>query len=468
MQLINSPKQQSRVLDCLVTQARNFSAAVGLKFLRQGKWGPLQLFLTLCMSHSESSSKEGIPWKDAIGRLHASPAGEAFGWGDGTPAPTVRSFHDARLKLKERDERFIWNHLLEAMHGHDAPDETRLGGFRFLHGDGMQFHVPRSEETLREFSVQANGTSSETHYPQGKLVALMEGGSGRMIDFELVRCKDKENAGESSILFEEKEAVSHFVQQMTPQDCLVWDSGGSSQQLFYDMHTAGKHFIMAINNSWTLAQKFKAKRRAEIIVDHHIPARCLPNVPKEQRYMKLRLVRMRDKNGVSKIIATNIVDGLTRSQIRKVYKQRWAVETLFRHAKEYLGMRILRSKTLWGIKQETLAVLAILHIAAHVQDQITRKANTVKTPLCCLKAGFRRPRTVHTLDFTVNLLITVCPRNSTRLERSTRVIWATALADPYVVDPGRSLERISLLPCAMFTATRQSKSQRKAAKKAAA
>ena len=466
MHLLPSPTQRSRVLDRFITQSQAFFQAVGTKFLRQGKWGPWQVFLTLCMSHSEASSKAGLSWEDAIGRVHASPAGEAFGWGDDTSPPTTRSFYDARLKLNKYDDRFIWNHLLETMADHDSRHAIWLGGFRFLHGDGMQFHVSRSEETLKEFSVQDNGKCKKTHYPQGKLVALIEGGSGRMIDFQLVRCKDKKRADQSSILFEEKEAIRHFVGEMKPNDCLVWDSGGSSQKLFHEMNSAGKHFIMAINSGWLLARKFKASGKDDLVIDHHVQKKFLPEVAENKRNIKLRLVRIRDKEGASKTIATNILGKLTRSQIRKIYKQRWAVETLFRHAKEYLGMRILRSKTLLGIKQEVLAVLAILHLAAHIQDGITGKANAVKSPLCCLKAGFRRPRTVHLINFSINLLATVCARNSTRLDRSTRVTWSTVLANPYIVEPGRSLERISRLPFALFKVMRKSRGQRKAKIKA--
>lgn len=469
MSLIKSSHQRLRVLNRLSSHFVAFSDAVGRKFSRMGKWGPLQVFVTLCMSHSESSSKSGISWEESINLVHAGPAGEAFGWGEMTAAPTKRSFFDARKKLNALGDRFVWDHLLSTMHGKDLPTRTEIGGFGFLHGDGSQFYVQRSEETIREFGVQDNGTSSTTHYPQGKVVVLMEGGSGRLIDYQLVRCKDKKNAGESSILFEEKEAIRHFVDQMTPKDCLVWDSGGSSHQLFYDMHSAGKHFLMAIRNSWNLSKRMKASGKADMLLDYDIPAACLPpGAAKKQATIKLRVVRIRDGNGDGKILVTNIVEGLTRSHIRKVYKQRWAVETLFRHAKEYLGMRILRSKTLWGIKQEALAVLAILHMSAHINDHVTRAANRVYSPLCCLKAGFRRPRIGHLLDLAMNLLATHCGPEKPRLKRSTLNLWANMLQNPYIVEPGRSAERISRLPFGLFLPKRDGKTQRIAAKKRAA
>ncbi len=464
MELLTSIRRRQRVFAALTYNFSSLAMSLGLKFDRERFWGPFQVLLTYCICHTESSSKSGISFTDGIGLVYKSSAGEAFGWGQKGKAPTERSFYDARCKAHKLGEDYFWRQIQEVLPSTSSGTESRFGGFRFLHGDGMQFHVPRNSETIKEFGVQHNGPCNSTHYPQGKLALLIEGGSGRLVDYKILRCKDKKQAQKSSLPFEERSAIDHFVANMDSKDCIVWDCGGSSMALFHHMIQAKKHFIMAVGKNLNLVKQAIANKKKDQIIDYTIPPSIRTSgIPHNQRTIRLRILAVKGAKGQRKYVVTNILDELDRSEIRRVYRQRWAVETLFRHAKEYLGARILRSQKLWGIKQEILAIMAILHMVAHTQDMITKNENKVSTSLCCLRKGFRRPRLFPTLDLIKEFLIEVAPkRGRGEIPRSTAIAWINTMYRPYIVEPGRSAERISKLPFGLFRPKRDSHTQRRA------
>lgn len=430
------------------------------QFERKRQFGPLQVILTLAASHFGLSSGQGQSWTEALGDV-AREFGVALEW---EPEKTFskNSFHVARRKVTEEMLTDLWDTTIRILgKGLNTDPLVYIQGLRFLHVDGSQFGVQNSPELVREFGVQTNGKNKQCYYPTGQLVTVIEGGSGALLGTHITRCKKKDTESQSSLTMGERSGLEELMYLQGENDCFVGDAGFLSYRLMYDMSQKKRYYLMGAGKGWKFVQKFLRARKADEEITITVP---LTHPDKELRgkEIHLRILTIQGSEGSKKCIVTNIMkEKLSRSDVRKVYKQRWSIEIFFRHTKEYLGMRHLRSRTLDGVKQEIFAIMLMMRITAFVQSTVTCAINKIYNTLDIFTKGFKKTRMLMTLKHTWMIMKQSFGEVTEKEEKSLLISWSDLLRNMQIYIPGRKHERVSRALVPNYKEKRPDRSKRK-------
>lgn len=126
-----------------------------------------------------------------------------------------------------------------------------------------------------------------------------------------------------------------------------------------------------------------------------LPVKCRKHDPVLFYQLNFRLIRVTLENGLRETIATNLpVEEYPPDRVKKIYYDRWGIETSFRNLKYTVGLINLHSKKTACIKQEIYAKMIMYNfsetITSHVivktkKKKYTYKANyTVVVHMCRL------------------------------------------------------------------------------------
>lgn len=126
-----------------------------------------------------------------------------------------------------------------------------------------------------------------------------------------------------------------------------------------------------------------------------LPVKCRKHDPALFYQLNFRLIRVTLENGLRETIATNLpVEEYPPDRVKKIYYDRWGIETSFRNLKYTVGLINLHSKKTACIKQEIYAKMIMYNfsetITSHVivktkKKKYTYKANfTVVVHMCRL------------------------------------------------------------------------------------
>lgn len=422
-------------------------------FVRERKLGPLQVLLTMQAAHFAGSHAGGQSWEDALSSV-ASSLGEETEWGERFSVSRV-AFHKAVKKVDDADQIDLWGMCQSLFPGNTGSTLSELHGIRFAHVDGTQVRTSRSEELVEKVGVQENGPNASSHYPSGKCVLVLEAGTQRILGHELCRCKAFKKEQEPVLSREERDGWAKLRDETMKNHGIIADCGFASYVEFADMIDKGQHFLIAVPKSWKLIRKFKARKQADDIIE--IP---LPDDPK--RKLTVRVFTIKDGEGETRYIATSLPEQFTLSECRRLYKTRWAIETWFRYAKQFLALRRLRSTTLHGVRLEILAILILMQAIAALRARIAHHVNRIDSLLSTMKEGFRKAKFMPVLRCT---WCTICTALTDPTDERIPITFTRLLGRTVLYRPGRRYKRISKDPAGIFIPKRPSQSQRKAAVK---
>jgi hypothetical protein len=455
-----SPLSPSRQYDALFSQHRDtirlLMDGIPTKYIKQRQFGPLQVLLTIAASHFGLATGKGQSWTEALHDV-ARDFGESLGWKPGQSF-TREAFQRARSKLTESDMTALWadlGNLLQS--GRHLSSLTQQCGLRFLHVDGSQFFTERSADLIQQFGVQTNGPNANCHYPQGQWVAMIEGGTGALVGTQLVRCKKKDEPAHSDLDMGERSGLAKLLHLQGENDCVVADAGFLSYALMQDMNQKGRYFLMSASRSYGIIKAFKRLRKSEAVITYRL-SKIQAGSACRDRDLTVRIVTITSEDGSTKYLITNVMnDLLTRTQVRRVFKQRWSIEVFFRNAKTFLGLRQLRSRTLFGVRQELFVIMLMMRLFAYVQSTVAQLVNRPRQMLDVFLKGFRKPRVHMTLKYVWGLLMDAHVHTAQRL----RLSWDTLLKTMQRYLPDRHFARASKSPTAAFKPKRPNKNHRK-------
>lgn len=421
-------------------------------FTRERQLGPRQVLLTMQAAHFAGSQEGGQSWEDALASV-ADSLGEDSAWSRRF-AVSRQAFHRAVKKVDDQHQAQFWE-MCQGLFPASQPSLlSELHGVRFAHLDGTQVRVPRSEALVEIVGAQTNGTLSASHYPVGKCVVLLEAGTQRILGHEFCRCKAFAEESEPVLAREERAAWQVLRDRIAEKHAVIADCGFASYETFFDLIAQDRHFLIAIPKSWNLVRLFRSRKQSDAIVEM-----AMPSDP--ARTLRVRVFTIRDGDGKTRFIATSLEGPFTLSECRRLYKTRWAIETWFRYAKQFLAMRSLRSQTLHGVRLEFLAILSVMQAVAALRTRFAPHLNHRADLLGSLERGFRKIRFRHTIVVVWNLICAALttPHCDIPPPRFRRLVRTTI---SYM--PGRRFARISNDPAGVFIPKRPSRSQRKAAK----
>ena len=424
-------------------------------FERDRKLGPLQVVLTMQAAHFAGSQEGGQSWDDARASV-ARSFGENTEWGRRFTFSRA-AFHEAIGKVNETKQVELWEICRKLFPCVSGSGLSEMHGIRFAHIDGTQMRTQRSVELLEVVGTQTNGPYTSCHYPVGKCVLVLEAGTQRILGYELCRCKAFAKEREPILAREERDGWRKIRDKSTEEHAIIADSGFASHDDFFELIANKKNFIIAVPKSWKIVEKFKASKKSDGIVTIKMPK-------DPSRTLTLRIFTIRDGDGKAHYIATSLREPFTLCECRRLYKTRWAIETWFRYAKQFLAMRSLRSTTLHGVRLEILAILLVMQAVAALRTAIAVHINNITDLLCSLRDGFRKAKFRTALGAAWRVIgnaLTNTGDDDPPPEFKQLVVTAV----PYI--SGRKFKRISKDPSGVFIPRRPGQAQRKAMKKKA-
>jgi len=202
----------------------------------------------------------------------------------------------------------------------------RVLGWLLLAVDGSRFECPRT--TSNEEGLGCAGRDKTA--PQIFQTMLQHVGTGLPWDFRLGPGTDSE-----------RRHLLEMLADLPENTLLTADAGFISYQLCSLLIEANQGFLLRIGGNKTLIEGLDENETRENIV------LFWPNKEQSGPPIKLRKICFRSQSGLPVVLVTNILDPaiLSDEDAQELYKSRWGIEVYFRHLKQTMDFKTLKSRT---------------------------------------------------------------------------------------------------------------------------
>jgi hypothetical protein len=210
---------------------------------------------------------------------------------------------------------------------------ARAGGqWRWRHWvvlgvDGSRLNCPRTVANEKAFGCAGKSKTA----PQQLLLTIFHVASGLPWTWRRGR-------GDAS----ERHLLRDALPELPENTLLLADAGFTGYELLRQLQDAGHAFIVRAGANVTLLRALGYEVREQGDRVYLWPSRFQKNHPP----LVLRLVSF-GKGKKCVALLTNVLDRslLSTREIKRLYRQRWSIEVLFRSLKQTLGKRVLRAET---------------------------------------------------------------------------------------------------------------------------
>jgi len=296
-------------------------------------------------------SQDNIPtiWRRLRGTLRAAFAALA-----GRAPPAKSAFSQARQRLGATAMRRLFRQA-----GRPVAAEQTLGAFykgmRIRAIDGVHLDVvdtPANASAFGRPSTTRNGEAVAGGYPQVLVVCLCETGTHAIQDVVIRPC----NSGE-------KRPARWLLEQVSPGDLVLWDSGFYCYRLLADAMDREVHAMGPVPSNAVL-------QPVERLTDGSYLAKIYPTQYARQKDRDGRIVRVLDYtfddpnrpgHGERHRLVTTLLDEkeYPARELICLYHERWEIEIANDEVKTHQLARAvdLRSRTPGGVRQEIYGVL---------------------------------------------------------------------------------------------------------------
>jgi hypothetical protein len=349
--------------------------------------------------------------------------------GSATRPVTRQSISEARGKLKWQGFEALLS--VANRERQFKEDCLRYKGHITRAVDGTSMIVPRSEELLRYFTPRTS-RQGEGHYPSLLAVTAMNVFTGQPIAARIGDHTDSERDGLLSMIRTVfKRGDLSLLDRGLPAGWLFWEFEKAGQFYLSRMKTTGDRAASYVQSFVKSEKKSKVIRLEIVDVD-----------TQEKVEIKVRLVRgPMDSEGKRIVFATNLIgEEYTRKSILKLYRERWAVETLYGRMKNLLKVERFHARSYNGVMQEIFANLLVLSLTALVWSAtICRKKMNPRRSVPSFKNAVEVVRR-HLFDAIDHRITGRRAKELTKrmIEQTNRVMWKK--------QPGRNYPRVSMQP----------------------
>jgi hypothetical protein len=319
---------------------------------RRGNFlGPCQLWLTLI-----TMSARG--WKGYARVLDEmkTSLGKAFDWEGLRPTPAALS--QSRQKLTRALCESAFEQVLKHCETPRRHPGVRFAGRRLVACDGTNLTLPVRAKVRNHFGVP-RCSHGDCLAPQASLTVLYDVGANQPIAFSLEPCR-----------YPERRALLDLIGHLRPNDLLIADRGYPSRALFALLRAKRRDFLIRAGavhaNSMAECRSFLGSGASERTVS-------LPMLTAEQRdagegakSVTVRLIRFRDD---SVLITSLTPRQASADDLRRLYLDRWRIETAFAEMKGFRGLEDFHARTPLGIHQEVTAVFLFMLMESELEGR---------------------------------------------------------------------------------------------------
>lgn len=232
----------------------------------------------------------------------------------------------------------------------------RIAGFCVLGVDGSRLDLPRTRSNAEQFAPAAAAEGGSRRYaprpstqsrgsrrkkgegPQAWLTALWHAGSGLLWDWRIGPADTSERGHLTSMLGE------------LPTDSLLTaDAGFVGYETWRAILDAGHQFVIRVGGNVRLLQHLGYARESDGTIYLWPDQEARRHRPP----LVLRLVVVHDgRQPWYLVTSVRNARRLSAAEVARVYRRRWGVELYFRHFKQTLARRKLRSRTAAHVRCE--------------------------------------------------------------------------------------------------------------------
>lgn len=297
--------------------------------------------------------------------------------------PTVSAFIQQRDKLSKT----AFEELFHSFSKSNIPNQT-FKGYRLLAVDGSSLCTPPNPTDADSYFPSVNG---KKHFNLLHINALYDLCSHTYVDAII----------EGGQVFNERTAFNNLVDRSYIKKAIVIaDRGYEAFNTFAHCMVKGWYFLIrvkdrssgAIINSLSLpdSEEYdvpislvlgRSRSKEALAIPNYKPLASntvfdfLPASSKGSKdistfAMNFRVVRFQISPGYFEIIITNLpADDFPPEILKKLYSERWGIETSFRHLKKNIGLELVHAKKVESIFHEIFARLIVHNFTALIAYQ---------------------------------------------------------------------------------------------------
>lgn len=331
--------------------------------------------------------------------------------------PTRQSVSEARGKLRWEGVECLLSSANREKELRQNPSFTYKGHVTRA-VDGTCMRTPRTPDLLKHFTPSETH-SGYTHYPSLLAVTATNVFTGQPISTQI-----------SDNTVSEREGLRKLINGVfQPGDLSLLDRGLGGDWVFLEFEKCGQFYLCRI--------KFGGKKRtssqAKYFLKHKkkswvISKKVTDRVTGIEYEIQIRfIVGPIDGEGKRIIFATNLIDEsvYTRKSLLKLYRMRWATETLYGRVKTLLKIERFHAQSYNGVMQEIFANLLVLSLTAFIWASTILHENISPQVIV---PSFKNAVEVlrrHLLDVIDHRIIGGKPPHiaKTLVEQTGRVLW---------------------------------------------
>ncbi|MGN0351799.1 MAG: IS4 family transposase [Roseburia sp.] len=297
--------------------------------------------------------------------------------------PTVSAFIQQRDKLSKT----AFEELFHSFSDSNIPNRT-FKGYRLLAVDGSSLCTPPNPADADSYFPSVNG---KKHFNLLHINALYDLCSHTYVDA----------IAEGGQVFNERTAFNNLVDRSYIKNAIVIaDRGYEAFNTFAHCMVKGWYFLIrakdgssgAVINGLSLpdSEEYdvpislvlgRSRSKEALTIPNYKPLASntvfdfLPASSKASKdistfAMNFRVVRLQISPGCFEIIITNLPADVFQPEIlKKLYSERWGIETSFRHLKKNIGLELVHAKKVESIFHEIFARLIVYNFTALIAYQ---------------------------------------------------------------------------------------------------
>ena len=272
-----------------------------------------------------------------------------------TAVPSRAAFSKARKGLSEKAFCYFNRLAIETFRGGWATPLWH--GLRLLAIDGTTFPLPPGEALARTFGEQ----------PSGPTLARGSVLYDRAHDLVV-------NTQVAATCVGEHELASEHLAAARPGDLLIYDRGYPAFWFFALHLRLGIDFCMRLaTSSFAPANAFWESEENSVVVTLTPSAdqrRACHDQGLAADPIRIRLVRVRLKDGETQVLATSILDEqrLPTRLFGQLYQRRWGVEENYKRQKRWAEIENLSGRSVLAVRQDIHAKILAMNLAAMVRN----------------------------------------------------------------------------------------------------
>ena len=256
---------------------------------------------------------------------------------------------------------------------------SKFNGYIVCACDGSIFKLPNTPTTKKAFGIISN-TIFKQSLSRGRVSCIIDVHSNHILTSKIV------NRSCSEI----KLAIEHLNNLNTRFDIkkmiTIYDRAyGSAKLMIHSIYFESK-FIIRLN-SRIFRKKIKKMKTNDEIIEININKRILKKIKdknvqayaKEMGRLKIRIVKVKLKNGTIETLATNLDEKeFNKNDLKELYSKRWTIETGFDKLKNLIIIEDFSGIRKEIIEQDFYASIFIYNLATTIKFDI-EKSNTRET-----------------------------------------------------------------------------------------